>query len=270
MSAKPPSESEPGSLATTADQTADRRFRLLSFNIQVGMRTEHYGHYLTRAWRHALPGLDMHPTLDRMADLMRDYDFVAVQEGDAGSLRTRFVNQIEYLAERAGFAHHGFTVTRDLRPVAQHCLGFLSRHPPTRVTEHRLPGRVRGRRALHVEMGEELDALHIFIAHLSLGIRDQQHQLDFISRQVSAQAPSVLIGDLNCEPAQLRAHGFLRDCGLDLHAATPATYPSWRPARRLDHVLYSSHIELHELVALPQAISDHLPLSAQISVRPRR
>ncbi|HVT34531.1 MAG TPA: hypothetical protein VHE37_03030, partial [Nevskiaceae bacterium] len=109
------------------------KLKLLSYNIHVGLNTGHYTHYLTRAWRHALPGADMHRVLDPIADLMRDYDFVAIQEGDAGSLRTWFRNQIEYLAHRAGFAHWGLAVTRDLRPLAMHCLGFLSRLPPAAV-----------------------------------------------------------------------------------------------------------------------------------------
>lgn len=244
-----------------------RRLKLLSFNIQVGLQTGHYGHYLTRAWRHALPGPNMHYTLDRMAELMQDYDFVAVQEGDAGSLRTRFVNQIEYLARRANFAHHGFSITRDLRPMAQHCLGFLSRHAPLRSTEHRLPGRIRGRRAIEIDMGPELDDLTILMAHLSLGHQDQQHQLDYLSALVPPSGPAVLIGDLNCEPEVLRAHGALRQSGLTLHSESPATFPSWRPVKRLDHILISPQIEVHHIEALPHPISDHLPLAAEISMR---
>src|SRR6266850_1168930 len=116
-----------------------RRLRLLSYNIQLGLATGHYGHYLTRAWRHALPGPGMLRDLDRIGELARDYDFVAVQEADAGSLRTMNLNQLEYLAGRAGFPHWGVTITRDLRPVAQHCLGYLSRIAPTATIEHALP-----------------------------------------------------------------------------------------------------------------------------------
>ncbi len=34
---------------------ADGRLRLLSFNIQVGISTQRYHHYLTRGWQHLLP-----------------------------------------------------------------------------------------------------------------------------------------------------------------------------------------------------------------------
>ena len=39
----------------TSGLPADGRLRLLSFNIQVGISTERYRHYLTRGWQHLLP-----------------------------------------------------------------------------------------------------------------------------------------------------------------------------------------------------------------------
>ena len=38
------------------------RLRLLSFNIQVGISTERYRHYLTRGWQHLLPTRGGRPT----------------------------------------------------------------------------------------------------------------------------------------------------------------------------------------------------------------
>ena len=246
------------------------RLRLLSYNIHVGVEPQHYGHYLTRAWRHVLPGPGMHRTLDKMAELMRGYDFVAIQEADAGSLRTRFVNQLEYLARRAGFAHVGHTVTRDLAPVARHALGFLSRLPPARQEEHALPGRIRGRRALDVQLGPEAGGLSLLIAHLSLGRADQHRQLDYLAKLVTRDAPTVLLGDLNCEADVLREHGALTRQGLWIPHATPATFPSWKPRRSLDHILTTPHVEVHHIEALPHALSDHLPIGAEVSVAAAR
>lgn len=242
--------------------------RLLSYNIHIGARPVGYGHYLTRAWRHALPGPGMHATLDGIAELMRGYDFVAIQEADAGSLRTRFVNQIEYLARRAGFDHLDFAVTRDLRPVARHALGFLSRHRPAAVAKHRLPGRIPGRSALEVDLGPGAGGLSLVLAHLSLGHFDRHQQLDFLSTLVKPARPTVLLGDLNCEPDVLRAHPALTGSGLCVPAETPATFPSWRPKRRLDHILGSGHVAIQTLEALPTVLSDHLALAAEIAVTP--
>jgi endonuclease/exonuclease/phosphatase family metal-dependent hydrolase len=243
-----------------------RRLLLLSYNIHVGTRPGHYGHYVTRAWRHVLPGPGMHGTLDAMAEVMSGYDFVAVQEADAGSLRTRFVNQLEYLAKRAGFAHLGHVVTRDLRPVARHALGFLSRLAPARAHEHLLPARIPGRRALSVHLGPDAGGLNLLIAHLSLGAKDRNRQLDYLARLVTQNTPTVLLGDLNCEAAALRSHGALTRQGLWVPHATPVTFPSWQPRRSLDHILATPHVSMHRLESLPQLLSDHLPLHAEVSV----
>jgi endonuclease/exonuclease/phosphatase family metal-dependent hydrolase len=243
-----------------------RRLRLLSYNIHVGVAPAHYGHYVTRAWRHVLPGAGMHGTLDAMAELMSEYDFVAVQEADAGSLRTRFVNQLEYLAKRAGFAHFGHVVTRDLRPIARHALGYLSRTAPVSSADHALPGRIPGRRAMSVTLGRGADRIELLMAHLSLGRGDRSRQLDRLAGLVAPGVPTVLLGDLNCDPAALRGQGALARGGIWVPHASPATFPSWRPTRSLDHILATSHVAVHEVASLPHRFSDHLPIHAEVSV----
>jgi endonuclease/exonuclease/phosphatase family metal-dependent hydrolase len=254
--------------SASALDTGQRCLRLLSYNMQVALPTRHYGDYLAGAWRHVLPpaARGARQRLERIAELVVPYDFVALQEADAGSLRTRGVNQLEFLAHRAGFAHWGLSVTRDLHPLARHSLGFLSRLTPRRVQEHRLPARIPGRSALAVELGPEAGGLVLMLTHLSLGENARRRQLEFLSQRVPPDRPFVLIGDLNCGPEDLRRHGALRAAGLHVHTDTPATYPSWRPYRCLDHVLWSRHLRLRKLEALPQTASDHLPLAAELVV----
>ena len=79
----------------------DGRLRLLSFNIQVGISTERYRHYLTRGWQHLLPHAGRATNLKRIGELLADYDLVALQEADGGSLRSGYVNQVEHLAQIA-------------------------------------------------------------------------------------------------------------------------------------------------------------------------
>lgn len=246
------------------------RLKLLSFNIQVGLHTARYHHYLTRAWRHALPGRDGHAALDHIASLIRDHDFVAIQEADAGSFRTGFVDQMAYLAAAADFPQHGLAITRNLKPFARHALGYLSRWPVTVIEEHALPGPIRGRCALQLELALPgcRQPLEIFVTHLSLGRTTQQRQLDYLVERAGRDRPSVIVGDLNAEPATLRAHPALKAAGFWLPDSPPATFPSWAPKRSIDHILLSPQIELHRLETLAQARSDHLPLAAEISIRP--
>ena len=245
------------------------RLHLLNFNMQVGLHTRHYGDYLLRAWRHVLPGPGMRASLDRIAEMARPFDFVALQEADAGSLRTLGRNQIEYLAHRAGFPDFGFSVTRDLRPITQHCLGFMSRISPRHVSEFRLPSLVPGRRALKITFGAEAGNLEIMIAHLSLSAGARQRQLDFICQHLPHDRPVVLLGDLNCEPEELLRHPGLRNSAISASRDSPASFPSWRPHRRINHVLVSPQVQVHRMEVLPRTTSDHLPLAVEIEIGTR-
>src|SRR5690606_40573939 len=61
---------------------AHRHIRLLTFNIQVGINTSSYHHYLTRSWQHFLPNRRRYENLDRIATLLSQYDVVALQGGN--------------------------------------------------------------------------------------------------------------------------------------------------------------------------------------------
>jgi endonuclease/exonuclease/phosphatase family metal-dependent hydrolase len=249
-----------------ADASANPlRLRLLSYNIQVGLRTRDYLHYLRGAWRHAWPS-GQRANLDRIAAFLGEFDFVAIQEADAGSFRTKFLNQVEYLARLAGFPHAGLAVTRDLHPVARHSLGYLSRIRPAAVTEHALPSLIPGRRAMSIDLGETAGGLRLVVTHLSLGRRTQHRQLHYLSALARDARHAVLLGDLNCEPEFLRQHSGLRDSGLWLPPENPVTFPSWKPRRSIDHILVSPELKVERLESLPHAHSDHLPLAADIIV----
>ena len=84
-------------LIDTKDASAESvaPLNLLSFNIQVGIKTSAYRHYVTKGWKHVLPHESRIKNLKRIADLVSDYDVVSLQEIDGGSIRSGFVNQVE-------------------------------------------------------------------------------------------------------------------------------------------------------------------------------
>ncbi|EPN37911.1 endonuclease/exonuclease/phosphatase family protein, partial [Pseudomonas syringae pv. actinidiae ICMP 19096] len=157
----------------------DGRLRLLSFNIQVGISTERYRHYLTRSWQHLLPHVGRAGNLQKIGDLINDFDLVALQEVDGGSMRSGFVNQVEHLAQLGSFPFWYQQLNRNLGRFAQHSNGVLSRLRPTRIEDHPLPGPA-GRGAILVRFGEGEDALVVVMMHLALGTRTRTRQLAYI------------------------------------------------------------------------------------------
>lgn len=236
--------------------------RLLSFNIQVGISTERYRHYLTRSWQHLLPHVGRAGNLQKIGDLINDFDLVALQEVDGGSMRSGFVNQVEHLAQLGSFPFWYQQLNRNLGRFAQHSNGVLSRLRPTRIEDHPLPGPA-GRGAILVRFGEGEDALVVVMMHLALGTRTRTRQLAYIRELIGGYRHQVLMGDMNTHANDLLEHSPLRDLGL-LAPQIEATFPSWRPQRCLDHILLSPTLTLERVQVLAHPISDHLPVAVEI------
>ncbi len=241
---------------------ADGRLRLLSFNIQVGNSTERYRHYLTRGWQHLLPHPGRAGNLQRIGALLGDYDLVALQEADGGSLRSGYVNQVEHLAQLGAFPYWYQQLNRNLGRFAQHSNGVLSRLQPTLLEDHPLPG-PPGRGAILLRFGAGAEALVVVVMHLSLGPRTRTRQLAYIRELIGGYRHQILMGDMNTHAADLLLHSPLRDLGL-LAPQVEATFPSWQPQRCLDHILLSSSLTLQSVRVLAQPISDHLPVAVEI------
>ncbi|AXM97235.1 endonuclease/exonuclease/phosphatase family protein [Pseudomonas plecoglossicida] len=240
----------------------DGRLRLLSFNIQVGISTERYRHYLTRSWQHLLPHNGRAGNLQKIGDLLNDFDLVALQEADGGSLRSGYVNQVEHLAHLGAFPYWYQQLNRNLGRFAQHSNGVLSRLKPHLLEDHPLPGPA-GRGAILVRFGEGEDALIVVMMHLALGAKTRARQLAYIRELIGGYRHQVLMGDMNTHATDLLDHSPLRDLGL-VAPQVEATFPSWRPQRCLDHILLSSSLTLERVEVLAQPISDHLPVAVEI------
>jgi endonuclease/exonuclease/phosphatase family metal-dependent hydrolase len=235
---------------------------LLSFNIQVGISTERYRHYLTRGWQHLLPHNGRAGNLQKIGNLLNDYDLVALQEADGGSLRSGYVNQVEHLAQLGSFPYWHQQLNRNLGRFGQHSNGVLSRLRPWDIEDHPLPGPA-GRGAILVRFGEGEDALIVVVMHLALGARVRTRQLAYIREMIGGYKHQVLMGDMNTHASDLLELSPLRDLGL-LAPQIEATFPSWRPQRCLDHILLSPTLTLEKVQVLAQPISDHLPVAVEI------
>ncbi|MCC6075712.1 endonuclease/exonuclease/phosphatase family protein [Pseudomonas sp. GCM10022188] len=236
--------------------------RLLSFNIQVGISTRRYHHYLTRSWQHLLPHRERTVNLQQIGRLLGDFDLVALQEVDGGSLRSDYVNQVEHLAQLGAFPYWYQQLNRDLGPLAQHSNGVLSRLRPSHLEDHPLPG-PRGRGAILLRFGEGSEALAVVVMHLALGARARTRQLAYIRELIADYRHLVLMGDMNTHAEELLDNSPLRDLGL-VAPQTCATYPSWRPQRCIDHILLSPQLTLERMRVLDAPISDHLPVAVDI------
>ncbi len=245
-----------------------QRLRVLSYNIQVGISSRAYHDYLGNSWKHFLPSPCRTGNLDRIASALSDYDIVGLQEVDAGSLRSQYINQTEYLAMRAGLPFWRHQTNRDFGHLAKHSLGLLARYTPCVVEHHALPGLVPGRGVMLAYFGTGSVRLAVAVMHLALGRGARFKQMAFVAELLRDEPHAVLMGDFNCLPRAPELRMLQQRSGLLLPEQELHTFPSWRPSRMIDYILLSPSLRVHHAQALPLLHSDHLPLAMDIECPP--
>ena len=251
----------------TSSRTTDtRRLRVLTANIQAGSSTRSYSDYVTRSWSHALPVGGKRESLDAIAKMVAGHDIVGLNEAVPGSLRSGFTNQTHYLAQRAGFNYWSHQPNRRMGGVASSANGLLSRLEPVEVQDHALPGRIGGRGVLLARFGDGREGLAVAVAHLSLGAKSRHAQLSFIAEVLQDHPNALLMGDFNCLPDQPEMEVLYRNTGLRPPECQVPTFPSWKPARAIDHILVSGDLKCLGTRAVAAAFSDHLALAMEVEV----
>ena len=258
---RPAGQANPGAMPETG-----QKIRVLSYNVQAGIATRRYRHYITHSWKHVLPHTQRFDNLDRIARLVRNYDIVGLQELDAGSLRSGYVNLTEYLSEKAEMPFWSDQTNRRIGRLARHSTGLLSRFTPTEVVEHRLPGRIPGRGVLFIRYGTRDDPLIVLILHLALGRRSRMKQLDYISEIVNEYRHVILMGDMNCQSDSAEMDYLINRTMMREPSHGLDTFPSWRPQHNIDHILVTPTLRVERVGTLNFSLSDHLPIEMELTL----
>jgi endonuclease/exonuclease/phosphatase family metal-dependent hydrolase len=256
-------ETEDAAIEVT-EAVQEPKLKLLSYNIQVGIPTRKYRHYLTHSWKHVLPFPQRRNNLDRIAEFVSDFDIVGLLELDSGSIRSEFIHQPEYVAEKAGLPYCYSRINRNLGVVAQHSLAVLSRYEACEVKQHRLPSTIPGRGALEVHFGDPADPLVVVLVHLSLSARARRKQLRYIAGLIKDYRNAVVMGDMNSELHSREIRELLASTGLSQPTNVGLTYPSWRPKMAFDHILVTPGIKSGESEVFTVKHSDHLPVAMEV------
>lgn len=245
------------------DVQSRNTLKLLSYNIQVGINTRHYPDYLLKAWQHLLPHKRRNHNLEQIAELIRHFDLIALQEVDGGSFRSQYTNQVQYLAKAANKNFWHQQLNRNLSHFAQHSNGVITDVTPLNIQNHALPG-IKGRGAIAFEIGSK-EPLVVVVTHLALSKRAQDQQLKYIKGIIDHYPHAVVMGDLNTDSLRILHDSPLRDSGLKA-AHARATFPSWQPTKCFDQILVSQHINIVRVAVLDFVLSDHLPVALEIEL----
>lgn len=238
--------------------------RILCYNIQAAINSRSYFSYSYQWYRQFLPGKAKRKTLARIAEYMRGFDVVCLQEIDLGGLRNGFQNHAEQLSILSGLPYYLSQINRKIGKLSLHGNVILSKVPLIEQLNAPLPSKIPGRGILAA--GIECEAPGLFTianVHLSLGETDQHKQLRFIRNQLKRYRNVLITGDLNCTTAATPLR-ILTDHGYHRLGKDRPTFPSWHPKKTLDHAFLKGDLYGSCRVG-NRHDSDHLPLIIELS-----
>ncbi|MEM9387635.1 MAG: endonuclease/exonuclease/phosphatase family protein [Pseudomonadota bacterium] len=235
--------------------------RLVVWNIR-------YGAGVGKAMHWPVPGIGYlrrnEPNRERIATYLAglDPDIVGLVEVDGGSIRAG-VDQARAIADALGhysvyrckYGPHSLGLRLPI--ISKQGNAFLA---APRVVGERFHYFSRGTKRLVIEL--ELEAVAIFLVHLSLRARHRQHQLEHLQALIGEVAkPVLVVGDFNTLGGAHELTRFKAALGLiSANAQGLATYPSDKPKRELDYILHDERIVIEHFAVGDSQASDHLPM----------
>ncbi|MCZ6585121.1 MAG: endonuclease/exonuclease/phosphatase family protein [Gammaproteobacteria bacterium] len=242
--------------------------RMLLYNIRYGL-----GRGPAMHW--PLPGaaylLGNRGNLERITAFIKaqDPDIVGLVEVDTGSIRSRWVNQAERIAEAIGHysayqcKYAETSLNSKLPIIRKQGNAFLA---APHVHGERFHYFDTGIKRLIIEL--ELENCAVFLVHLSLKYRHRQAQLRHLHNLVVAsKKPVIVAGDFNTFWGEHEIYLFMKAAGLQsANVNGLPSYPSRAPRKELDFVLYGDGVRVTNFFIPQVNFSDHLPLICDFEV----
>lgn len=237
---------------------------------------------------HACRGTDGKWSPERIAEVIAASapDIVALQEVDVGRSRSGGIDQAVLIADRLGMTLQFSPAMRVMEE--QYGDAILTAWPSRLIRTGRLPGlrlfpNLEPRGALETHVNVRGVDVRMMTTHLGLLRRERMSQVeellgsDWIGRPDDS-GPVVLGGDFNFlsrSRAYRRLTSVLKDVQLAPGAgAAHATFPSRYPRFRIDYIFVSPDVQVQAVQSirtpLTRLASDHLPLVADLAIRPKR
>ena len=213
-----------------------------------------------------LPNNDRDRNLVDIANIIKEYDVVALQEVDAGSIRSRHVSQVRYFAEECGFPHWHQQQNRRIGNFAAHANGLLTRVPAETIIHHKLPGLIPGRGAMQAIFDLRGEHVLLLAVHLALSPRARKMQLQYLKQILVRYPYFILMGDMNCEHNKMADELGQLDIQVHPEMTLSPTYPSWKPRVQFDQIWVSPNLKIKQTEVLQVPYSDHLPIAVEIEV----
>ena len=202
--------------------------------------------------------------LERIMDFIEEEnpDILGLIEVDTGSIRTKYVNQVETIANHLDHFHHSSvkygkdSLGRTLPIIRMQGNAVLTRKQIPDSHFHYFPV---GFKKLIIEL--DIGGISFFLVHLALQKKIRQEQLSFLAGIKKKNKNIIVAGDFNTLKGTIEIADFQKELNLtNPNKKSLPTFPSWNPRRELDFILHSKNIKVDSFTVPKVSFSDHLPL----------
>ena len=225
-------------------------------------------------------GEEFHQNIANMAELLRREkpDIVALQEADAKSSWSGNFDHVGTLSIEGELPHfysgeHAHSEFFNL----QYGTALISRMPLSHKSSESFDKSFWDTKGFVVATAQipsfdmEVDIVSVHLDFMSEETRHEQI-MDMVRALKDRGRPLVIMGDLNCDWEEMgKSCVALLQKKLDVHPFNPSaqapTYPSDEPKHRIDWILISSELRFKSYQTLPDQLSDHLGVIAEVTKR---
>lgn len=217
---------------------------------------------------------ELHHNLDEIIKLIyeEDVDVVCMNEVDFDSIRTRNIDQAEYIAKKLGYNHIIKDNFLSMPSVLSMGNAVLSRYPLKLNLRHKLGKYIDGefkhlfKTYIDFDVIAENKSLNFILTHFDDRADDAKTIAanSIISRVKCKQCQYVVLGDFNSSPKDRWMQELMAKGKVHNQYAGLMSFPSWAPRTTIDHILVSEKLGIENYHTRNLQSSDHLPIIGDI------
>ncbi|MGV8150174.1 MAG: endonuclease/exonuclease/phosphatase family protein [Candidatus Woesearchaeota archaeon] len=231
--------------------------KLLLQNLQSGANiSKGYYQFPFLIWKYFLP--HSQEPIEQIAKYItkENIDFGLFTEADAGSFRTKYIDEIALISKVSGLNYNHFFLTTNFRKVTNQGNAIVSKYPIIETKSYKLSGTGEARFLCQSTIKIKNKKITLFVTHLTLSRKERQEQLKEINNILkNTRGTKIFAGDLN-----IMSEDELKHIDSLKRVSFLKTYPSWNPKMPLDNIFISEDIKKYNLSTTKIKMSDHLGL----------
>ncbi len=237
--------------------------KILLQNLQSGANLSRgYLHLIFGSWKYFWPHTQ--EPIERLARHVKEenIDVGLFTEADAGSFRTKNIDEIKLMSEISGLEHDQFFQTTNFGNITKQGNAIVSKYPIIETKMYRLHGTGEPRFLCQSTIKVKNKKINLFVTHLTLNYMQRQEQLKEINNIIkNIKGIKILTGDFNIQSEEELKN---IDENVIKRISFLKTYPSWNPKMPLDNIFVSQEIKKYTLKTTTIKMSDHLGLILEL------